>query len=72
MNTPEDLTPTEFELYNYTKLEFASSMIDVVSAIEKAIALQETDHGDWLRAKEWRDVKDSLISKLRRQHIKLV
>lgn len=33
--------------------------------IDEAIKGQETDQGDWLRAKEWRDAKGDLINKLR-------
>lgn len=37
----------------------------IAHRIEKLIQAQETDQGDWLRAKEYRDAKSGLIKKLR-------
>lgn len=69
MNIP--LTPTERELLS---LRQGEDLIDVsaltvkqmIDRIESKIEFQESDHGDWLRAKEWREAKPGLISKLRR------
>lgn len=36
-----------------------------VAEIEKAILFQESDHGCWSVAKEWREAKPTLLSKIR-------
>jgi hypothetical protein len=48
------------------------TMDELMEGFEKAISFQESDSGDWLRAKQWRDAKSDLLGKIRRAYLVLV
>ncbi len=48
------------------------SMQEIMNYLEDAIARQESDSGDWLRAKEWREAKPGLHTKIRKAFMGVV
>ncbi len=71
-----ELTQTEKEICSVCGLDahIEGNVLDanqyqagiIVRRIEEIIERQESDQGDWIRAKEMREAKPALIAKLRK------
>lgn len=57
------------------KVQFAFarwlSMQELMQIFESAIQYQESDQGDWLRAKEWRAAESGLKDKIRKAYLRI-